>query len=821
MTQQRLPQLAAILTTSALLVGIPWLAGLLPWPALDMTLLTWEVRLRSGQLPPGVGTVAVIIALWGVWTLYLGVLSVEILGRVRRRPVRLRYLRPLQLLAATTLGTVMVSPATVHATPATTMIADAPTESAPEDEAESGTKEQDQAGPFLVERSRSIDDFGYDSADLTEAMRADLEVLSGLINEHGAPEVPIVVTGHTDAAGDADYNLDLSQRRADAAAELLRTHVDEHVTIETRGEGSRHLIDGVDDSAQRRVEIAYSVVVTPPQPSTGEEPGSNQDEGPSAEDGQSQDAEDEPQGLALALSTGAMVALVSGLAGFGGGVAVGRRSANPTHRHRGEDNGPQEDLAAETDPPRSPADDEDEQDLDHLSLLDLTQTPGLGVTGPGARAAARTLIHTALTSPSPSDLHVVIPTSDLHELLDGTRAPALLETAPVAMTDTIDDALTLLQLEILNRHRAADDADDSDHAAPEPPVQFVLIANADAARASEITSLLRHTQGMHISAVLLGRWPHGATCTIASDGGVTHADEPFAHLVGTRWEGTSTEHLRHALRRHRVRGTPSPEPRQSGSEPGSGRVQEEHRESSGEPRSPTPRSVSVTVLGHISLSVDGTRVRPHRRSALEVMAYLAAHPAGARLDAVVDAMWPADTGHRGIRRFHDACTAIRTACRPALGELATQVIAHDNDLYRLNSDLVSCDLWRLHQLLDDSTAGDDTSVLVSNAAAGYEEFAADTDYVWADGPRVRLRTRLIAAMLKSASRAEPMYAKSILHRAAEIDPRDTEVAHDLVRLYLDSGDDRTARRIYDQHRKSLQEIGEEPEEKTSSLLSGF
>jgi DNA-binding SARP family transcriptional activator len=75
-------------------------------------------------------------------------------------------------------------------------------------------------------------------------------------------------------------------------------------------------------------------------------------------------------------------------------------------------------------------------------------------------------------------------------------------------------------------------------------------------------------------------------------------------------------------------------------------------------------------------------------------------------------------------------------------------------------------------------------------------------------------------MLQSASRAETIYAKSILHRAAEIDPRDTDVAHQLVRLYLGSGDDRTARRIYDQHRKSLEEIGEDPEEKTASLLAG-
>jgi OmpA-OmpF porin, OOP family len=75
--------------------------------------------------------------------------------------------------------------------------------------------------------------------------------------------VPLQVNGHTDARGEASYNLDLSQRRAQAVADALAARgVDTALTVKGFGETrpvAPNTIDGKDDPAgrqrNRRVEI--------------------------------------------------------------------------------------------------------------------------------------------------------------------------------------------------------------------------------------------------------------------------------------------------------------------------------------------------------------------------------------------------------------------------------------------------------------------------------------------------------------------------------------------------------------------------------------
>jgi OmpA family len=77
----------------------------------------------------------------------------------------------------------------------------------------------------------------------------------------------VVVTGHTDTVGSAEYNLQLSERRAEAVAnELIRRDVPA-TDIVTVGRGEEDLLvptaDGVNEPRNRRVEI---VVPQPPPP---------------------------------------------------------------------------------------------------------------------------------------------------------------------------------------------------------------------------------------------------------------------------------------------------------------------------------------------------------------------------------------------------------------------------------------------------------------------------------------------------------------------------------------------------------------------------
>lgn len=808
MHHHRPRRLGALLATLLLLAGLPWLATTLTWPDLDTSLTTWEVYLRSGRLPTGVGTAVLITALWTVWGLYLVVLGAEIAALLRRRPLSLGPLRPLQLLAATTLGAMTVTPTVAYATP----VAEASNEDEDTTGGEHEQIEEDPAEPFVVDRTSTVDDFGYDSADLTKDMAEDIDTTARLIADHGASELPIVVTGHTDAAGDPTYNRDLSERRAKAVAAALRTHLGEDVVVEVRGAGVTALLDSEDDAAQRRVEISYGVVVTPP-PADPPQDGSGTEEEPADEQA--------TPAVGLSLPGGLILAMAAVGAGTMAGMALERRNGHPpvVESPTVDEDAEEHDEHTRTEgvpPPASSETDEDKPTKPgpEMALIDLARGPGLGITGPGADGAARTLLQRALDEDE-SELTVVVPDEDLRSLLaSGRRPPLLSEDAPVMVTETVDDALTLLQLQVLARHRAADEAlehEDGQAQNTDPGPQFVLLTRADPVVAEEVTSLLAHTHGAPLSAVLLGPWPHpdGPTLTLDPTGTITAVEEPLIDLRGHRWATTPADDLERALQNHRETPGPTPELEEEKTS-GAAHGQDEHRAPTSTPskdtaHEPSPGAVAVTVLGPVTLSVHGKQVRPARKPAYEVLAYLAAHPAGARLEAAVDAMWPEETPHRAIRRFHDACTSVRSACRPDLGEAATGVIIHEGEVYRLNTRMVSCDLWRMDDLLDQAGQADDGAVLATSAAAMLDgDFAEQTDYRWAEAIRARIRNRIVESLTDHSREFDEWRAISMLRRALKIDPMAGEVAIELARRYEQKGDKEAARRILKGHEKTLE-----------------
>jgi outer membrane protein OmpA-like peptidoglycan-associated protein len=100
--------------------------------------------------------------------------------------------------------------------------------------------------------------FGYDSSELGEESVPILEKIADLRRRF--PDYIMVIIGHTDAMGSADYNLRLSQKRADAVREwLIRRYGMDPSKLETIGRGAQELmvVDGsVEEQApNRRVEV--------------------------------------------------------------------------------------------------------------------------------------------------------------------------------------------------------------------------------------------------------------------------------------------------------------------------------------------------------------------------------------------------------------------------------------------------------------------------------------------------------------------------------------------------------------------------------------
>ncbi len=106
--------------------------------------------------------------------------------------------------------------------------------------------------------------FAFDRADLSDAAEPTLRRVAAISRRY--PHGRVLVEGHTDSVGSAQYNLELSRRRADAVKKWLRDRGGITATpIETRGWGMTRPIvpntkpDGTDDPAgrhrNRRVEV--------------------------------------------------------------------------------------------------------------------------------------------------------------------------------------------------------------------------------------------------------------------------------------------------------------------------------------------------------------------------------------------------------------------------------------------------------------------------------------------------------------------------------------------------------------------------------------
>lgn len=99
--------------------------------------------------------------------------------------------------------------------------------------------------------------FAFDSADLTEGARRQLDVIAeGIRLTEGT--VRVVVEGHTDAKGRLTYNDDLSLRRARAVRDyLVAQHRLSSRLFVIEGRGPRALIDKQDPWSARNRRVQF------------------------------------------------------------------------------------------------------------------------------------------------------------------------------------------------------------------------------------------------------------------------------------------------------------------------------------------------------------------------------------------------------------------------------------------------------------------------------------------------------------------------------------------------------------------------------------
>lgn len=103
--------------------------------------------------------------------------------------------------------------------------------------------------------------FAVDSTSVSGVSQNELRIVAQSLNNH--PNTTVNVVGHTDNTGDASYNYDLSQRRAQAVAAVLMSGGVSSSRIRAIGAGENQPIasnlNAQGRAANRRVEI----IITP------------------------------------------------------------------------------------------------------------------------------------------------------------------------------------------------------------------------------------------------------------------------------------------------------------------------------------------------------------------------------------------------------------------------------------------------------------------------------------------------------------------------------------------------------------------------------
>ncbi|SIM48347.1 LysM domain-containing protein [Micromonospora cremea] len=168
-------------------------------------------------------------------------------------------------------------------------------------------------------------------------------------------------------------------------------------------------------------------------------------------------------------------------------------------------------------------------------LSALWPPAGLGLTGPGAHAAARGFLTAALAAGGLHDpdarTEVVMPSPTAATPL-GPAAVNLPRTPRLTITTGLDEALQILEAQTMHRARLLDRHEvntvaelrhTEPYEEPQPPIMLLADASTRHERA-RVAALLAQGQRLDIHGVLLGPWSDGNTVMVADDGVTTPAD---------------------------------------------------------------------------------------------------------------------------------------------------------------------------------------------------------------------------------------------------------------------------------------------------------
>ncbi|WP_425759426.1 AfsR/SARP family transcriptional regulator [Micromonospora sp. DT231] len=493
-------------------------------------------------------------------------------------------------------------------------------------------------------------------------------------------------------------------------------------------------------------------------------------------------------------------------------------------------------------------------------LIEVWPSAGLGLIGPGAEAAARGVLVSALAAGGPDDPnsrhHVVIAADTLATLL-GTTTATLADTPRMTITSGLSDALTLIEEQTLHRARMCGDYEvdtiadlrDRDLIAEPVPPTMLIAARTAAHERTRIAALLTQGHRLDIHGVLLGAWPDGDTVLVAEDGSTSiikhdakqHSCPSAVGRMSVINRSETTDLLRLLAESHtgepqppapaqhtpldRLVGAahaPNPTPENSAA----AYLPERRDHAGNEPHpagddrpSSTGGRVDVRVLGGARI-VDMDTTTPLRAKALELLVYLVVQDGDAAQDNILDDLLPDAPASKAPHRLHTYVSALRkTLVRT--GGPATY-LTHPSRRYALNRDVLDTDLWRMRAALRDAalaTTDADRTAALQRAVDAYDGTLADGfDYEWIEAYREGIRRQALDAHLAlAAATPDPTQALTVLEAAMRHDPYAEATYHQAMRAHAALGHLEQVRSLRRALTRRLDEIDADPSEDTLRL----
>lgn len=494
--------------------------------------------------------------------------------------------------------------------------------------------------------------------------------------------------------------------------------------------------------------------------------------------------------------------------------------------------------------------------------LNLASTRGLGLLGPGATAAARSLLLHLLAQHvhDSAPVRVLLPVPDLRLVFDGADVACMPST--VIVVDSFDDALDEMEAELVTRtrHRVDETTPRS------PPGTLVLLGSPAAYAERRLQAVLDNGSSFGMAGILLGQWSPGATVRVRLDGTVSatssglgdsltgarlftlpvadatelltvlrdteglrdpdHRDaEPDANL--TQLESTSPPDSADDARPEPLppRQFPDVQPAPTGAaapRPAQAQSDEQAKE-------PLPhRPLTLCVLGRIAVVLHtggddqelGRALTPKQR---EVLTYLALHPDGARRDALNDAIWPDARPPRPFNSLHNTLSLLRRTLTNATDGVITDVIRHDDGRYQLDSELITTDFEQFQAALQASrtSSGIGTLAPLSEAIQLYRgDLAEDLIAEWVEPYRESIRRDALdafSASIRLHSDIDPATALSRLEQARKLDRYNEGIYRDIIRMQARLGQCDTIPRTIALLARTLDDIGQQPSSDTLNL----